>query len=1579
MGGAADFPDRSSSPLKRRASSMDPDAPEHDASEDVDMISLDTSDASKPEPAVEAKVTGPGTEETLPVAADEDVQLRDMSPSPGTPATYGSRALLSYLQTTENEPPESIEAHIRYIKGMVEAQNMRRLVDGQECFLVSKAWLAQVPTESSQKHTAEDLRSIPPVDNSDIIEEIIDDPLASGDLDPLDQKFVRLKRKYDDTQFEPLPPDAWEMLVMWPGLKEGQLPIRRFAHPTREDGSNVQFEWHPPVLTIYRVWSALSEIPVDASMKATNPPPVRLARSRSTKFQDFLKQAKKVAGIELSQRVRAWCIRELPTEEEVPNGATLSPPASEDGSGFTQSQAWKHLLLGVDSFLKLDRSVREAIDVGDLTTTPQAKPSAKTIGYFGIQQDLAIVLDPHESGSEWTTTLTKKDAQSSPSRSNSTNLAVPNRPSKSGRSSPVSQGPLTRGRSHKSGRTLGCVGLGNLGNTCYMNAALQCVRSVEELTKYFLSGEWQKELNRENPLSHNGDVAAAYAQLLKEIYKDSTPSSITPRHFKNTIGKYSTGFSGYGQQDSQEFVGFLLDGLQEDLSRIKKKPYIEKPDSTDEMVNDPEAIREMAEKVWDITKKRDDSVIADLFTGLYKSTLVCPDCQKVSITFDPFNNLTLPIPVENKWTHNIKFFPLNDYPVWIRVELDKHASIKALKEYVSAKTGVPIDRLFGAEEFRGRFYKHYVDLACASEEIGQNDNAHFYELEAKPTNYGGKSSKPQKLGISVRSMVDEEEHNASASWDDEQAERLLVPVFHRRPLAPVTSNVIKRNNYQNVRWAAACVPHFIMVTPEEARSESIIRRKVLEKVATFTRHPFFSRTEEADGSDSTDPEIIGQSGSDTGSSNEGRVVAQSVKGEDDMVDVQMKDAGDSKSGTQGPPPATYLFSQKKPTWVDPDQYLPAEIQNIFDLCFYSESGAWLPTGANSINDDKEYPRLSERLPPESPSSEDILDNVTNGTASNEDSSSDDAHRRSIDQSITRMNQESEEEDNNNVATKVSLNRQFHNKPLNHQKYEKHYIKNTLTYGQTVAHRPKNEGRRTKAKNNRGHKQLKQYGKGRNKRQQQRQAKEKPRNLELIDSFDAKDIGPDGGPLIRLKEALIVNWSSRAYDDLFVDSSGPSKDASFATFDTPEFLPDPELEKAQAARKKRRTNGTTLAACLDEFEREEILSEQDMWYCPRCKEHRRASKKFDIWKTPDILIIHLKRFSSSGFRRDKLEVLVDFPIENLDITSRVLHKEDGKQEVYDLIGVDCHWGGLGGGHYTAEAKNFIDGQWYNYNDSSVNRVTGSLVDAGAYLLFYRRRSEVPLGGPRIQQILERFEDHDSSDNEIASSGEGQRLGEGSSQNGSSSALQGAGATRLHGKAGGNSALDGWSAPEIKTVDDVLLANPSPAVHQSIEEDEGIDLDDDMSRATGFQPLTGSNSWSFDNLVNEDTDLEHGQGSPFDSGAASDEAQHDSSCDERVHSPRDIDFEQNTDADFPGMAQYALPPQPDVSPPSYSEPPPPDYQGGQIIYQGYLIRDDVNQIWSIKDRVHEVPPEGAAEERSEEAAEIHLDEQDKLKLG
>lgn len=75
----------------------------------------------------------------------------------------------------------------------------------------------------------------------------------------------------------------------------------------------------------------------------------------------------------------------------------------------------------------------------------------------------------------------------------------------------------------------------------------------------------------------------------------------------------------------------MLDGLHEDLNRITQKPYIE---ISNEIERRPDEL--VAAESWSNYKKRNDSIIVDTFHGLLKSTLVCPECSLVSVTFDPF-------------------------------------------------------------------------------------------------------------------------------------------------------------------------------------------------------------------------------------------------------------------------------------------------------------------------------------------------------------------------------------------------------------------------------------------------------------------------------------------------------------------------------------------------------------------------------------------------------------------------------------------------------------------------------------------------------------------------------------------------------------------------------------------------------------------------------------------------------------------------------------------------------------------------------------------------------------------------------
>jgi len=149
---------------------------------------------------------------------------------------------------------------------------------------------------------------------------------------------------------------------------------------------------------------------------------------------------------------------------------------------------------------------------------------------------------------------------------------------------------------------------------------------------------------------------------------------------------------------------------------------------------------------------------------------------------------------------------------------------------------------------------------------------------------------------------------------------------------------------------------------------------------------------------------------------------------------------------------------------------------------------------------------------------------------------------------------------------------------------------------------------------------------------------------------------------------------------------------------------------------------SLKQCIDSFCQKEQLEESEKWYCNKCKDHVRAWKQFHLYSAAPILIIQLKRFyfSSASHRRDKIGTLIDFPLNGLDLRDTVMNWSKDEAPIYDCYAVSNHYGGLGGGHYTAYAKN--NGQWCYFNDSRVTEVIDEkeVVSEAAYVLYYRRR-------------------------------------------------------------------------------------------------------------------------------------------------------------------------------------------------------------------------------------------------------------------
>ncbi|CAH6718761.1 ubiquitin carboxyl-terminal hydrolase 12 [[Candida] jaroonii] len=827
-----------------------------------------------------------------------------------------------------------------------------------------------------------------------------------------------------------------------------------------------------------------------------------------------------------------------------------------------------------------------------------------------------------------------------------------------------------------SNKSTGKLGLINLGNTCYMNSALQCLVHIPELNNYFFYGVFERELNESNPLGFHGNMAKVFASLINRLFNDNADnghsSAISPREFKNTIGQYSSMFHGYLQQDSQEFISWLLDSLHEDLNRIINKPYLEKPELKDDEIDDPLAIANLARICWDQYKQRNDSVIVDLFSGLYQSILVCPDCNKTSITYDPFNDLTLPLPINKKWYHTFTVINLDfsqDLPseqriMKLEVELSKTSVFEDLLVYLSTFLKLPKTDLFVYEIFNEYFYQdfqsnsHKYKFMPISEVISKSDDVLIYIIP----------NRDDDLIIPVLNTVPEldSSYNMSSVFG--------YPLFITVPEKDVTSFGKIRGKLEQA----------VQVLTKVDINQHYRDLKKLPCKQYYTKDDFDIETNEPETDspvviDPESPVIVSK-----GEESEGEQIEDIVDGYDSDISL----ADPEISGDYG---FTIKYNRDMRLKLNKRVHVPLVKPNFNKLPKLSDL---LPELKYKYY---HYPNYKEYI---SINSEKGLDEPV-GVVEEGNENGDDIEE-----------EEEEEDDEEEPRSNIILpDRQAMATPSTED------VEPPLGASETG-----------EIESNSG--------------SEETDGSEEPMGS-LFDSVDLsrppfksqqvvqssegeKNLNKSKHPEFLTRETMLVcEWDREIYQELFEANK---------TWTNLKNIPNPELEANREKLRKKEKSTISLYDCLDNFNQPEVLGDQDLWYCPRCKDHKQATKTIKIWSTGDILTIHLKRFQVARSFSDKIDITIDFPIEGLDMTKYI--GNENQEVIYDLIGVDNHFGGLGGGHYTSSVYNFKDQNWYYFNDSHVSKIDNptDMINGSAYLLFYRKRSD-NVGSERLNVMID----------------------------------------------------------------------------------------------------------------------------------------------------------------------------------------------------------------------------------------------------
>ncbi|KAL7572519.1 hypothetical protein ACA910_000343 [Epithemia clementina (nom. ined.)] len=882
----------------------------------------------------------------------------------------------------------------------------------------------------------------------------------------------------------------------------------------------------------------------------------------------------------------------------------------------------------------------------------------------------------------------------------------------------------------------GACGLTNLGNTCYVNSAVQCISYMPLLRSYLLSAQYKAtgDLNKDNPLGTGGRLLEEFAELLRAMWSAKTGEKM-PKVFRQKLGQINSQFSAGDQQDAQEFLNYVMDVLHEDSNKVRKKPYVEALE--DDWVAKTDLPR-VGDEAWRRFLRRNDSIMADVAMGQVLNTVTCPVCKYSSRNFDPFNLLSIPVPtvadvifqcvvirrataVNTPWTLNK---PRKGEKKTSRFSRSRHSKASGpttgppSDTFVAEQYVIAMSRLADSSDLRQRIQKAcgipVVRLRlCRAEVVVVNNEASEESVVRTQTKITPMTEKEGPCSHLARKK---------AANEDVAAPTLIIAFESTLRPRSLKSNGNSNNSQQELLEDTADEEEDA-AGAETPTSDLLPSPKVEKLIRTYLE--VYGDEKECRLVDS-DPLALAKALSRSlwprdeadlklglrvdakdkrGNWFQGSVVEivdHEVNG--DEVEVEHDECGQFVTVRREVVVHFDNFAKKWDETYTIEHFDEGRVRPLYSHAIPKMKPTdFLVHHRYTNRENGQFALFGQPFYVQCYSEwsnaragAQILAQASRFLQYNSDWSSpidlDDPSSMDRENKASRLYEKTQAAISELIDLLVDCDREYIRLglgllSLNNNDGEKGQpFRNP---GFDVTNVSVALVKKVNALLHRLPFELRVAG---------IEAAQNPNNETEEEIFPFSLVRTIGN-FLNARQIIILHWRDHSSSERKLNNSFGSRDSIF-------YVPLPleieesgleTLRKSQKAGKERAkrtkpgSTGIDLGVCLTEFCKSQSLTLDDNWRCPRCKDFREGRQHMNLWRLPDLLTFHIKRFNMSARWREKITTKVNFPLTGLDLSewchnlSPVKREDSPDSHIYDLIAVMNHYGSMTGGHYVATCK------------------------------------------------------------------------------------------------------------------------------------------------------------------------------------------------------------------------------------------------------------------------------------------------------